>query len=267
MTKFIPEDPISLISRFDDISRQLRSILDDDRKSNKGDKEAHSDWYNQFENVSHEFDELLLKLRSIAPDQVIPGTSDSEDEEIINGYRSIGQEDAYPVMKHLKIARSYLGWEMFQDEDDATLANKYLKMLINFPFFDPDNWMKREDALKPLYIKGPGIPTWLLARYKEAVYSHIYGFYNAAITMCRSIIEGIVRNKIGDTNCSRVELKDRLEFYMKTVKDVKHKQAAWSAQRIRKLANDVLHDIRQSANEKKSKETLMITREFIKTAY
>jgi hypothetical protein len=79
----------------------------------------------------------------------------------------------------------YVEEAIYHYEEIDSDCEKCLAMLLRFPFFDPNNWLKKEDELKPLYIKGPGIPTWLLNRYKETVYSHIYGFYNAAITMCR----------------------------------------------------------------------------------
>jgi hypothetical protein len=118
--------------------------------------------------------------------------------------------------------------------------------------------------MKPLYIKGAGVPDWLSIRYKGAVYAYIYGFNNAAIAICRSIVEGIIGNKIG---YNKIELKRKIEFYMTTFKDEKHKKVVWSANKVNMLANKILHDVSHYANADSAKQALLITRDFIITIY
>lgn len=70
--------------------------------------------------------------------------------------------------------------------------------LLSLKYFSPDEWLDRlsKAEMGTLLVKGPGIPDWLHKRYKEAAYAYVYGFFNASVALCRSIIEVILKNKL-----------------------------------------------------------------------
>ena len=85
--------------------------------------------------------------------------------------------------------------------------------------------------------------------------------------MCRSILEGILDDKIGDICDKDVALCKKIEIYGTTIKDIKRKQVVWSAGKVVKLANNLLHDIKISSSDEEAKEALLQTRNFIGAAY
>lgn len=201
----------------------------------------------------------LFKIKlNLKPGTVIPGI---EDEDAFDFWREEVQKDKYPITEYLEQACYH-----YEDTMDNPDCAEMLMILLKFPFFKPDLWCKKEDELRPLYIKGAGIPGWLSNRYREALYSYIYGFNNAAIALCRSIVEGIINNKLENIS-NKTDLKEKIEYYVKTVNDTEHKQAAWNTHKVRISANDVLHDIQKPANDKLVKKTLLVTRDFIKSVY
>jgi hypothetical protein len=247
----------SAISRLEESSNKLKLLLGVDWVQKIHTREGDDrEIQEQFSIWKQSFIDIRSSLR---PETIIPGI---QYEELVDMWRELGQRDSYPVIEYIKMARDH-----YDDDDNDPECAELFTMLLNMPFFKPDHWLKKEDELKPLYIKGAGIPKWLSDRYREAVYSYVYGFNNAAIAMCRSIIEGIIRNRISGKYNNKAELKEMIEFYIKTVKETEHKQVAWSTHNIRILANDVLHDIRKSASDKSVRDTLFITRDFIREVY
>ena len=85
--------------------------------------------------------------------------------------------------------------------------------------------------------------------------------------MCRSIVEGIMRNRIGIKYDSKVKLEEMIDFFISTIKDKEYEQAVWNTRKVRKLANRVLHDIQKPAKNKEIKQTLIMTRDFIRSVY
>ena len=247
----------SAVERLVDSSNKLRSLLGENWIDKiftiKGDNNEVWEQY-------HIWKQSFIDIRTcMRPTTIIQGTENEEGAEL---WRGIGNKDSYPLLEYLKQTRDC--WEIITDDEDF---EEMLTDLIKFPFFKPDHWLKKEDELPPLYIKGAGIPTWLLDRYREAVYSYVYGFNNAAVAMCRSIVEGIIDNRLGDKCNKNVDLKEKIDFFMKTVKDTEHKQVVWSTNSVRLLANAVLHNIKTSCKESKVKEALLKTRDFISIVY
>jgi hypothetical protein len=243
----------SAVSRLNESSDRLKSLLGEDWVQKIYTKEGQTrEIKEQFRIWKQSFRDIRLSMR---PENIIPGI---QYEELVDMWRELGQEDSYPVIEYIKKARNH-----YEDDEDDPEYTDVFTILLNLPFFKPDNWLKKEDELPPLYIKGAGIPSWLIERYREAVYSYIYGFNNASIAICRSIVEGILANKYN----LKGKLYDMIEYYVKTVKDTEHKQAAWNTHKVRISAKDVLHDIRKPASDKLVKKTLFVTRDFIRSVY
>jgi len=262
MTDSNQVDWLSAISRNIASSKNIKLLsekLENKQISKEEKKNLYRDLLDQYEILRQSYIEIRSSMR---PGTIIPGI---EDEDDIDWWRELGKKDKYSIMEKIEYAWNHYVEVSEYDSDDSYDSDcaEMLKILIDFPFFKPDHWCKKEDELKPLYIKGAGIPIWLSDRYMEALYSYIYGFNNAAIAICRSIVEGILVNKYN----MKGDLKDMIEFYIKTKKDIKDKQVAWNTKKIRRLANDILHDIRKSAKDKEVKETLSMTRDFIKAEY
>jgi hypothetical protein len=248
------------INNLIEASNKLNEILGEDWPKKIYTREGQT---NEAENALEKWDQALLDIRScMAPHTVIAGIKDEND---VDGWRELGKREKYPDVDKLEMARYHYDEQARDyDDQDARECADLLSMLLKFEFFQPDVWFKKEDEMKPLYIKGAGVPDWLSSRYKEAVYAYIYGFNNASIAICRSIVEGIIGNKIG---YNKSELKRKIEFYMNTFKDIKQKQAIWNTNKVNILANRILHDISKSANDNSAKEALLIMRDFIKTIY
>jgi len=245
------------VSRLLDSSKKLQLLLGENWTIKIHTREGDTrEIQEQFEIFKQSFNDIRSSLR---PATIIPGI---KHEELVDLWRELGQKDSYPVLDYIKTTIGH--YEDFLDDPDCA---ETLTTLINFPFFKPDHWLKKEDEFPPLYIKGAGIPIWLSDRYKEAVYSYIYGFNNAAVAMCRSIVEGIMRNRIDVKYNSEVKLERMIDFFMSTIKDKEHKQIVWNTKKVRKLANRVLHDIQKPAKNNEVKDTLIMTRDFIRSVY
>jgi hypothetical protein len=268
MTDSNKREWFSAISRHIESSKKIELLsekVEDKEKSKEELKILYEELFEQYDILMQSYKDIRSSMRS---GTIIHGI---ENEDDIDWLRDLGKKDKYTIMEKLEYAWNHY-FEASECDDDRdsydSVCAEMLKILIDFPFFKPDIWCKKEDELPPLYIKGPGIPDWLSDRYREAVYSYIYGFNNAAIAICRSIIEGIIGNRIGEKyNYNEVKFEEMLNFYMNTIKDTEHKQVAWSTKKVRKLANEILHDIKKSATDNSVKEALLITRDFIKSVY
>jgi len=260
MTRSYENNWTKAINKLINANNKLKDILGEDWIKKIYTQEGRT---NEVQNAVEEWDQAFIDMRScMAPHSVIGGITDEND---VDGWRELGKRDKYPIIDKLEMARFHYDEQARDyDDEDARECADLLAMLLKFPFFQPDAWFKKEDEMKPLYIKGAGVPDWLLGRYKEAVYAYIYGFNNAAISICRSIVEGIIGNKIG---YNKLELRRKIEFYMSSFKDEKQKTAVWNTNKVNTLANKILHDVSQSANDNRAKQALLITRDFIKTIY
>lgn len=260
MTDNSQNDWFSAISLLIESSKKLELLLGKDWTKKLYDREAQTI---DVENALDNYDKAFLNLRSrMAPHTVIPGVESVDD---IEGWRELGKRDKYPVIDKLKMARDHYDEEGrdYHDEESRECAD-LITLLLEFPFFKPDDWFKKEDDIEILRIKGAGIPSWLSNRYKEAIYAYVYGFNNAAIAICRSIVEGILSKKY---NIKNINLYNMTEFHINSIKDKKRQQATYNTNKIRILAKNVLHNIDKSATNNEAKEVIYKTKDFIQAEY
>ena len=180
---------------------------------------------------------ILYIRKNMRPDTVIPGITNGE---ILDIFRKGIQEKEYCVVEYIQKAID--ACKDFENEEGVRL----LSFLINLPYFTPDTWLKREDSLPPLYVRGGGVPKWIENRYREAVYSYVYGFNNASVALCRSIVEGILKIKLDVKTIRNFKLHEMINFYIKTLKEHDKNNIVWNTHDIKKYADDVLHDINTS---------------------
>jgi hypothetical protein len=262
MSDSINDNVESVITRFRDSRDKLESLLGENfvEKLFSSEKVPGEAWDHYLI-----WEQSIRDIRSrMRPTKVIPGV---ENEEIVDSWRRAGNYDSYPVLYYLKEAIK--GYSTTRDHPplDSYECSEMLTFLIDFRFFDPDQWLKKEDEFPPLYVSSDGIPKWLLNRYEEALYAYIYGFNNAAIALCRTIVEGIIDDKLGDKCNKTAKIQDKIEFFMKTVKDKNDQQVVWSTHKVRKLANIVLHKIKESCTENEVKDGVLATRDLIQVVY
>jgi len=115
--------------------------------------------------------------------------------------------------------------------------------------------------LIPPYVKvGTTIPEGIKNIYHESRWCFVYGQYNAAVAMCRTIIETVLKIKFhlsGDLNDIIKNAKERCLISGRT---------KWNANRVRILANKILHRA-ESISEKEAKDAIGYTLVFLEEIY
>ena len=152
------------------------------------------------------------------------------------------------------------------DSKDSPHVKKYvkLKLLLALPYFDPDEWVKEYIEIKPLVLRlDSRLPKEIEKRLHEATFCHIYGFYNASTAICRSVLEGLLKKKLQKEipDVEKWELKEMLRWLEK--KSVKEQQVAWNVKKVRKDANNILHNLHENMSKDKSKNILLDTRKLL----
>lgn len=143
--------------------------------------------------------------------------------------------------------------------------------LLSLKYFLPDDWFNRlsKAEMGPLLVKGAGIPDWLHKRYTEAAYAYVYGFFNASVALCRSIIEGILKTKLESKGIPvrGKTLEDLLAMSKKA--GIAGDRAKWFADYVREMGNSVLHETcnNRSIHAKKALNVIGTTKDFIEHMY
>ena len=143
--------------------------------------------------------------------------------------------------------------------------------LLSLKYFSPDDWLGRlsKAEMGPLLVKGAGIPDWLHKRYTEAAYAYVYGFFNASVALCRSIIEGILKNRLESKGVPirGKTLEDLLSIAKKA--GIAGDHAIWFGDFVRQMGNSVLHETcnSRSIHAKKALNVIGTTKEFIEHMY
>jgi len=143
--------------------------------------------------------------------------------------------------------------------------------LLSLKYFSPDDWLDRlsKAEIGPLLVKGAGIPDWLHKRYKEAAYAYVYGFFNASVALCRSIIEGILKNRLESKGVPvrGKSLEDLLSMAKKARITGDH--AIWFGDFVRRMGNSVLHETcnSKSIHARKALNVIGTTKEFVEHMY
>jgi len=204
--------------------------------------------------------ELALR-RCLGPEIVVSGSNDTLKRFLEEVRKAVSLRP--DVRRYMGLLREQL--EDFNDEYGLALLDR----LTTMRYFEPDRWMARLDKLGPIYIEGAGVPEWVVDRYQEAVYTYVYGFYNASVSLCRSVIEGVLRIRLeGHPGINKdTKLNVLLDFYLKTLKDVREGQVTFKARNVKILADGILHDIKESAKEGDAKKILSCTKDFIEAVY
>jgi hypothetical protein len=201
----------------------------------------------------------ILDIRkNMRPDTIVPGIINGQNIDI---FRKLSQEKEYCVAGYIQKAINTC------KDCDNEEGVRLLSFLLNLPYFDPDTWLKKEDALPPLYVRGAGVPKWIENRYREAVYTYVYGFNNATVALCRSIIEGILKIKLEGKTAKNLKLHEMINYFTKTLKEHERTPVVWNTHKIKELADDVLHDLKTSAQNKDALRILSGTRDFVVYVY
>jgi hypothetical protein len=115
--------------------------------------------------------------------------------------------------------------------------------------------------LIPPYVKaGTKIPEGIKNIYHESRWCFVYGQNSAAVALCRTVIETVLRDKFGiegDLNAAIETAKNRGRI---------SSNIAWNANKVRTLANRILHRANQ-AKELEAKNAIDHVLEFLEEIY
>lgn len=139
-----------------------------------------------------------------------------------------------------------------------------LGVLLDFPYFDPDNWIDNHIKINPIVLSlNSKLPKEIENRLNEATFSYIYGFYNSSTALCRSVLEGLLRDKLrNEIPCvDKWTLNEMLKWLEK--KSNKERTVAWNVKKVRKKANDILHNLREKMTRDQAKNVLLDTRKLL----
>ncbi len=127
-------------------------------------------------------------------------------------------------------------WDTYYDE--ILDFHQQTELLDRYKFLE--NYYK----LTPPYVQsGVKIPQGIKDICHESRWSFVYGQYSASISLSRTVVETILKN--------RFNLEGKLKEIIETAKQKKFisNQSAWKANKVRVLANRVLHEARPSTEE------------------
>jgi len=115
--------------------------------------------------------------------------------------------------------------------------------------------------LIPPYVKvGTNIPEGIKNIYYESRWCFVYGQYSAAVSLCRSVTETVLRNKFfleGDLSEVIQQAKKRKLITYET---------SWKVDKVRCFANKIMHKAMQ-ATEKEAKNAIDHTLVFLEEIY
>jgi|GEM_PF-1722686 len=201
--------------------------------------------------------------RGFGPDLVLGGANESLIDILreFDGMRDLNGG----AREYIQLAKETA--ENFGNEDAVDIFDN----LLSLKYFSPDEWFGRlgKKEMGPLLVKSAGIPDWLHKRYIEAAYAYVYGFFNASVALCRSIIEGVLKNKLEAKGIpiKGKTLEDLLGFARKA--GVAGDHAIWFGDFVRQMGNSVLHETcaSRSIHAKKALNVIGTTKEFIEHMY
>ena len=153
MTDSNQDDWFSAISRHIESSEKIKLLsekVEDKEKSKEELTILYRELFAQYDILIRSYSDIRSSMR---PGTIIPGI---ENEDDIDWWRELGKKDKYTIMEKLEYAwNHYVEASEYDDDSDSydSVCAEMLKILIDFPFFKPDLWCKKEDELKPLYIK------------------------------------------------------------------------------------------------------------------
>lgn len=201
--------------------------------------------------------------RGSGPDLVLGGANAGLADIVneIQQFRDIGGD----AKDHLRMAKDIA--EIWENQDAVDVFDS----LLSLKYFSPDDWFNRlgKTEMGPLLVRSAGVPDWLQKRYIEAAYAYVYGFFNASVALCRSIIEGILKNKLESKGIPirGKTLEDLLSIAKKT--GIARDHAIWFADFVRQMGNSVLHETcsNRSIHARKALNVIGKTKEFIEHMY
>jgi len=115
--------------------------------------------------------------------------------------------------------------------------------------------------LIPPYVKvGTNIPEGIQDIYHESRWCFVYAKYSAVIALSRTVIETVLKNKF--------HLEGKLSEIIKVAKDrdLINSRTAWNANKVRKFANDTLHNAKP-ATEDEAKDSINYVLNFLEEIY
>jgi hypothetical protein len=171
------------------------------------------------------------------------------------------REAPYP-MNHLV---DFLQGHAYCSLDINTAWDNYSQDILDYhqdnELIDRGRFVRNYFKLTPPYIKvGTRIPEGIQNIYHESRWCFVYGQYNAAVALCRTVIETVLRTKFhlyGDLNEVIKTAKERRLISDKT---------QWHANGVRILANKILHQA-ETISEKEAKDAIGYILVFLQEIY
>jgi hypothetical protein len=151
------------------------------------------------------------------------------------------------------------------DCDLNKIWDYYYEYILDFHMDDEllnrGEFLNNYYALRPPYVKvGTEIPQGIKNIYHESRWCFVYGQYSASVTLSRTVIETILKHKFNLEG----DIKDIINFAHE--KRFISKKCAWSANKVRMLANKILHKA-DVATKKQAMNALDHVLDFIEEIY
>ncbi len=210
------------------------------------------------------FIEKLLELvREVRPDTIVK-VPNADKKAIKEAYNTIRKamgiiSETVNIQNSIWIAHD---WHRSEDLFEAAA----LRILIEMPYFDPDGWLKKMFEINPLTLAfSSRLPGEINNRLLEATYCYVYGFYNAAGALCRSVLEGRLKEYLTKKGIDvrwRWTLGEVLKFLEKG--SYKEKQLAIDikVENIKLFGNKILHEL-ENVDERKCYSIINDTRKLL----
>lgn len=144
-------------------------------------------------------------------------------------------------------------WSSNNDGEYSEAEVARTETLFDSPFFNPDDWIRNADDIRPITgdKAGQRIPGKIRNRFKEVIYSYVLGNYLAAIALCRAILEYTLIDRASAIGFEWRDAKDasgkrakRLSWLVQDAAE-KHPSLKSDMETVVEAGNRVLHPHRK----------------------
>lgn len=184
-----------------------------------------------------------------------------------------------PASIERKIAVIEFLWNAYDEYDydihyDELFGGDNTDFITNFA----SGYLKRAKMIKPTFISVKNvINNEFEAYFREATEAWLYGCKHAAIIICNSLLEDLLRNKLclinGDYATQLIDgktLKANRDFSFQNLKDFSKKEKLLSKSLIKKLSNiqktrnDMVHNL-NTVSDEEAYERIMDTKDIVES--
>jgi len=161
-------------------------------------------------------------------------------DELLYKLNRIEIRETLKGLEHVKDLTALRKGSFQLDEVWDELGEKIIDYHIKEGLVDRDIFIENYYRLEPPYVKiGTEIPKGIKKICEESRWCYVYEQYNATIVLSRSIIETILKDKLGRNKIRNLNAKQIIDHA--AYKEIISENVSGEAHNIRKQANEILH--------------------------